>query len=76
MANRLVGVVEMFVLVGEMKLLGILGGPGQAPVSKRCRDQCFEEDAVRRLSNPSHSNGTNTPDTTVGWMLGSYGNNC
>ena len=39
MANRSVGVVEMFVLVGEMKLLMMLGGPGQVPVSKRYRAQ-------------------------------------
>ena len=45
MANRSVGVVglfvmvEMVVMVGEMKLLMMLGGPGQAPVSKRYRAQ-------------------------------------
>ena len=83
MANRSVGEVRKFMMMGSVKLfmmeemkINSLSGPGQAPVSKRCRDQCSEEDAVRRLSNPSRSNGTNTPGTTVGWMLGSYGNNC
>jgi hypothetical protein len=78
-----VGVLGKFVMMGLVELfkmkemkINSLSGPGQAPVSKRCRDQCSEEDAVRRLSNPSRSNGTNTPGTTVGWMLGSYGNNC
>ena len=82
-ANRSMGEVGKFVMMGLVELfkmkemkINSLSGPGQAPVSKRCRDQCSEEDAVRRLSNPSRSNGTNTPGTTVGWMLGSYGNNC
>ena len=76
MANRSVGVMGKFVMVGEMKLLMMLGGPGKAQITKRCRAQYSEEDAVRRSSNPSHSNGTNTPCTTVGWMLGSSDNSC
>ena len=64
-----------FVMMGEMELFMMLG-PGKAPITKRCRDQCSEEDAVRRSSNPSHSNGTNTPGTPVGWMLGSSDNSC
>ena len=76
MANRSVGVVRKFVMVGERKLFMMLGGPGKAQITKRCRAQYSEEDAVRRSSNPSHSNGTNTPCTTVGWMLGSSDNSC
>ena len=37
--GKFVRVVEMFVLLGKMKLLMMLGGPCQAPVSKRYRDQ-------------------------------------
>ena len=74
--NRSMGVVRKFVMVGVRKLFMMLGGLGKAHITMRCRTQYSEEDAVRRISNPSRSNGTNTPGTTVGWMLGSYGNNC
>ena len=76
MANRSVGVVRKFVMVGEMKLFMRLGGPGKAQITMRCRAQYSEEDAVRRSLNPSSSTGTNTPSTTMGWMLGSCNNSC
>ena len=64
MANRSVGVVGKFVMVGEMELFMMLGGPGKAPITKRCRAQCSEEDAVKRSSNPSRINGSYMPGAT------------
>ena len=75
MANRSVGEVRKFVMVREMKLFMMLG-PGKAHITRRCRAQYSEENAVRRSSNPSSSTGTNTPSTTMGWMLGSCNNSC
>jgi hypothetical protein len=63
-------------MVGVRKLFMMLGGLGKAHITMRCRTQYSEEDAVRRSSNPSSSTGTNTPSTTMEWMLGSCDNSC
>ena len=51
MAKRSMGVMEMFVLVGEKELFMRLGGPGKAQITMRCHAQYSEADAVRRSSN-------------------------
>ena len=70
----MVEVVELFMMVG-IKFC-FLSGPGQAPISKRYRAQCSMEDAVKKSLNPSCSDGTNMPGTTVGRILGSSDNSC
>ena len=50
-ANKSVGVM------GRLKLIMMLSGPGQAQVSRRYRAQCSKENVVRKTSISSGGNG-------------------
>ena len=60
-ADKSVGVM------GRLKLIMMLSGPGQAQVSRRYRAQCSKEDVVRKTSIPSEGNGRGMSGTTGRW---------